>query len=294
MSERIEFKVGKKYKNVKGFYRVISIDSKNDAMLIQWKTGEKLKTSIKLQERIIKRLSFEKSIAEKEQGLPHSVYKKNGIQKVYYIDGQIKMKIPWVNDKKHGVLKTYYQFGKIVSSYNMLGEMEFDEKDGELKSETIYVNNKKHGIEKLYYDSGEIKMEIPWVNDKKHGIKITYYKIGDIQTETPYIDDKKHGVLKTYYQFGFIYLSLEEMKFRDFDKRGQLKNETIYVNNKKHGIEKTYHDGWVVIQTETPWVNNKKHGIEKVYYRNGKVKSEITYVDDKIVQKNNHFFSRFF
>lgn len=203
MSERIEFKVGKKYKNVKGFYRVISIDSKNDAMLIQWKTGEKLKTSIKLQERIIKRLSFEKSIAEKEQGLPHSVYKKNGIQKVYYIDGQIKMKIPWVNDKKHGVLKTYYQFG-------------------------------------------------------------------------------------------FIYLSLEEMKFRDFDKRGQLKNETIYVNNKKHGIEKTYHDGWVVIQTETPWVNNKKHGIEKVYYRNGKVKSEITYVDDKIVQKNNHFFSRFF
>ncbi len=76
MSEKIEFEVGHKYKNMKGVYEVISID--DDSMIIRWKNGEQVSSPIDLQRRIIQRLQREKQERddEKKQNQPKEPKKK--------------------------------------------------------------------------------------------------------------------------------------------------------------------------------------------------------------------------
>jgi len=65
MSEKIEFEVGHKYKNMKGVYEVISIN--DDSMIIRWKNGEQISTSTDLQRRIIQRMQREKQERDNEK-----------------------------------------------------------------------------------------------------------------------------------------------------------------------------------------------------------------------------------
>ena len=70
MSDDIEFKVGSKYKNMKGTYEVISISG--DVMVIRWENGQQMSTTIDLQRRIIDRIQREKDNeeAQKKQNSP--------------------------------------------------------------------------------------------------------------------------------------------------------------------------------------------------------------------------------
>lgn len=63
MSEKIEFKVGHKYENMKGVYEVISISG--DSMIIRWENGEQTSTPIDLQRKIIERIQREKENRDK-------------------------------------------------------------------------------------------------------------------------------------------------------------------------------------------------------------------------------------
>jgi len=54
----VEFKVGHKYENVKGVYKVVSIDG--DSMVIRWDSGEQVTSTIELQRRIIERMEWER------------------------------------------------------------------------------------------------------------------------------------------------------------------------------------------------------------------------------------------
>ena len=63
MSDKIQFKVGNKYKNRKGVFEVISI--KGDSMIIQWENGKKISTDIEVQQRIIE--GMEKERQERER-----------------------------------------------------------------------------------------------------------------------------------------------------------------------------------------------------------------------------------
>ena len=76
MSEKIEFEVGHKYKNMKGVYEVISIN--DDSMIIRWKNGEQVSSPIDLQRRIIQRMQREKQERdnEKKQNQPKEPKKK--------------------------------------------------------------------------------------------------------------------------------------------------------------------------------------------------------------------------
>ena len=58
MSEKIDFKVGQKYENMKGIYEVISIN--RDSLIIRWENGDQTPTPIDTQRRIIERMQREK------------------------------------------------------------------------------------------------------------------------------------------------------------------------------------------------------------------------------------------
>lgn len=53
----VTFEVGKKYKNMKGCYEVVSVDG--NAMRIRWDDGEEVDTTVIMQRRIIERMKRE-------------------------------------------------------------------------------------------------------------------------------------------------------------------------------------------------------------------------------------------
>ena len=58
MNEKIDFKVGQKYENMKGIYEVISIN--RNFLTIRWENGDQTSTPIDTQHRIIERMRREK------------------------------------------------------------------------------------------------------------------------------------------------------------------------------------------------------------------------------------------
>ena len=56
----IEFKVGQEHENMKGVYKVLSV--KKDTLSICWESGEEIKTSAVLQNRIIERMQRERAL----------------------------------------------------------------------------------------------------------------------------------------------------------------------------------------------------------------------------------------
>jgi hypothetical protein len=59
-----EFTVGDTYENEKGQFSVISIEQED--MVIRWKNGEEIETSIEFQGRIQKRRQWEKSLQQEK------------------------------------------------------------------------------------------------------------------------------------------------------------------------------------------------------------------------------------
>lgn len=65
MANLLKFEVGLMYENMKGIYEVISID--DDSMLIRWKDGNEIVTTVDLQSRIIERMTREKESEKQEK-----------------------------------------------------------------------------------------------------------------------------------------------------------------------------------------------------------------------------------
>ena len=62
----IEFKIGQEHENMKGVYKVLTID--RDAMSICWEDGEEITTTIALQSQIIKRMHQELALIRGKKG----------------------------------------------------------------------------------------------------------------------------------------------------------------------------------------------------------------------------------
>lgn len=73
--------------------------------------------------------------------------KKNGPAKEYYVTGELRTSVYYVDSKKHGETIWYYRNGQ---PYRV----------------TPYINGKMDGIRKTYYDNGKLQAEIPYKNGK--------------------------------------------------------------------------------------------------------------------------------
>jgi hypothetical protein len=62
----IEFKIGQEHENMKGVYKVLTID--RDAMCICWEDGEEITTTVALQSRIIERMHQELALIKAKKG----------------------------------------------------------------------------------------------------------------------------------------------------------------------------------------------------------------------------------
>lgn len=64
----IMFEVGSTHQNEKGTYEVLSMDERQDVMLIKWESGEEATTTISFQKRIIERVQIEREAAKTGNG----------------------------------------------------------------------------------------------------------------------------------------------------------------------------------------------------------------------------------
>ena len=100
---------------------------------------------------------------------------KDGLEVVYYEDGQIAHKIPYQDGKRQGMATFYYR-------------------DGRFKFQIPYEDDQIHGIKRRYSFMGNLTWEIPYIHGKRHGIARRYYK-GELKSEIEFINDKR----KTYH-----------------------------------------------------------------------------------------------
>jgi antitoxin component YwqK of YwqJK toxin-antitoxin module len=70
-----------------------------------------------------------------EKGQPH------GLWKHYYSQGQLMIKVTYVNGKKHGLWESYYSNNQIMYK-------------------GVYVNGKNHGLWEYYHPNGTIDKQV--------------------------------------------------------------------------------------------------------------------------------------
>jgi hypothetical protein len=131
--------------------------------------------------------------------------KKNGLQKSYYENGQIKLEENWKDDKKDGLQKSYYE-------------------NGQIKLEENWKDHKKDGLQKSYYENGQLEEESTYKNDKEIGLVKSYYQNGQLALEGNVKNDKYDGSFKSYYE------------------NGQLKSEGNMNKGEESGIWKEYNE----------------------------------------------------
>ncbi|CAA6821961.1 MAG: Unknown protein [uncultured Aureispira sp.] len=120
-------------------------------------------------------------------------YKNNkldGIEKIYFSNGQVDGELNYKNGVHEGIFKYYYE-------------------DGTLKQEGVYVKGTIEGILKSYYPTGVLKEEVFHEKGLTQGAFKEYNENGTIKAEGEYTS--KHGRE-----------DLEHGLFKDYDKNGKL------------------------------------------------------------------------
>lgn len=189
----------------------------------------------------------------------------NGYNKFYYENGVLSSEGTMRDGKPDGYWKTYTPEGKIKSEGNR--------KDFELDS-----------LWKFYDGDGNLLTEINYARGKKNGTKTTWDGKGHIISEEHYEGDIKTG-------FSFIYHSVKDSTVQ----KGPLKWKTPFEKGKEHGLAYEYDlkgnllsivEYYFGVQRRRELLNQtdkqgKKQGVWKEFYEDGKVKSEVTYLDGK-------------
>lgn len=181
-----------------------------------------------------------KTVATGEDG------KRDGANKTYYKDGQIKSEEFWKNGKQDGLNKFYFESGK-------------------LKAEMSYRDDKKDGPTKSYYETGNLEFEGVFKNDKQEGLWKYYYPSGKLQSEMIYKNDKPEAA-KIYYE------------------SGKLKEEKSLKDGKQEGVGKTYYENGQ-LETEMFWRNDLPEGIGKQYSESGKLLTELLFENGRAISK---------
>jgi antitoxin component YwqK of YwqJK toxin-antitoxin module len=121
--------------------------------------------------------------------------KLEGIEKIYYSNGQVDGEFNYQNGIHEGVFKYYYE-------------------DGTLKQQGTYVEGTIEGILNSYYPTGTLKEEVMHVNGLTQGAFKEYNENGTIKAEGEYTSKSGQE-------------DLEQGLFKDYDENGKLVRKMI-------------------------------------------------------------------
>jgi uncharacterized protein len=209
----------------------------------------------------------------------------------YYDNGVLRSSKFMLNNKQgNGDIKTFHRNGQLSSRVKNLnglfeGEYRAYSYDGKLVREGQYLGGIEVGTWKSYYDNGKLEEEIQYdEKGKKNGILKSYDRDGKLFYEMEYL--KGEIVSYKYYdKAGKILKEARKQKgefeYIGFFPEGTKKTEGIYTTEGKIKLWK-YYDTYGNLTEEENYDNKGRiQGSVKNYYKNGKVKNEVMYADDK-------------
>ncbi len=215
---------------------------------------------------------------------------KDGVRKVFYKNGNIKTEYPLLNNTVTGVVKFYCE-------------------DGNLCYETEYVNDIPNGKEihysyrgKSIYKDSEFMMK-----DGKPTVERTgFFDNGNFQFEYTLDEDGHEMEGKVYKRNGqldkiYKYTKGKLIKETYYYENGYPSEERVYGDT----VEKTYNVKGQMIKESINEIKRETHyddygyvsddmvregnrAEQTYFYQNGRPKSKIVSIDDRVVESSNY------
>jgi antitoxin component YwqK of YwqJK toxin-antitoxin module len=121
-----------------------------------------------------------RQIYDKDQNLVSSHEIPEGIEKLYYPNGNIGSEGYRKNKNPEGLWKWYYE-------------------SGNLEYEINYKNGKEEGFFKIYYENGNLKAEINFKDGIQHGLKTEYHEDGKLDIKSDFKNGKLDQIIEEYF-----------------------------------------------------------------------------------------------
>lgn len=213
-----------------------------------------------------------RQIVDYKDDIPH------GIREDYWPNGNIKVRINYVNGEQMGKAIHYYETGE-VEEINFLrkgvlyGLMKSFYKSGKPKYVRKYWNNKIVDTSYTYYEDGNLKnfsvTKLDTISGSTFGKELRYYENGEIHMESGIKNDLPHGILIKYYRNGNR-KSWQEVN----ENKINGKFITYYENGKKKKVGKAKNN----VLKDTVYHYKKDGSPLKTYIiQNGFIKDSIIY-----------------
>ena len=214
---------------------------------------------------------------------------KEGYTRYYFLNGSLKMEIPFVKGLEQGFAKEYSLEGNIITLIEYKKGFIVER----IKINRQDQNNLKQGKWYTFYENGNVKTEGNYIDGKKNGYFKDYTENGDLISVSKYINDilqeeaaeiTKLDVRNEYYPDGKIKVratyrnGVPEGIRREYNKDGEIEKSFIYQNGIITGEGIVKEDG-------------AKNGHWKEFYPDGSLKSEGEYKDDKPVGEWKYYYA---
>ena len=179
--------------------------------------------------------------------------KLEGPYETYFLNGAVKEKGEYKNEKVNGLVIHYYNTSVVNAETEFLdgkktGHQKVYAANGKLLREVNYKNGLYDGSYVDYFKNGKIKTETSFRADQQHGIQKTYFITGKLKSEGNYLNGQQDGEWKYYFENGQVSKSgaFKDGKYNgtwtEYYENGQKESETIYSNGAKNGVYKLYDD----------------------------------------------------
>jgi antitoxin component YwqK of YwqJK toxin-antitoxin module len=211
----------------------------------------------------------------------------NGTFQSFYQNGQLKEIIEYQNGEKVGDETIYFEDGKVKKSIKVISnnvlEHHFFYKNGNPKKLEYRTKDKDErcGIYKEWYENGQLSESGTYIsNYKRDGEWLEFYEDGSKKMEADFVDGIKQ--IHNFWNEKGDHL-LKNGTGTYISTRFSL-SEFYYKNYQRHGVQKTYNeDGVMTVYQE--FEEGKRHGYTRSFYKNGNIKEEKLFKNDKKVSQ---------
>ncbi len=191
---------------------------------------------------------------------------KQGLNKEYFSNGELKSKGNYKNDLKYGIHQEYHYNGKLKLKGNYkngrrVGLFEKYYESGKLKSKGNYKNGFEYGIHQYYYENGLLK--------EKETYKYNQYGGTDVSSSEKYYDNGQlvHNVI-------YNYKTVEARNESDKNFTRSDNRKILYLDNNPYdGIAfDKYSDGGYIVRL---YKKGHTQGLVEKYDGNGQLKDKF-------------------
>jgi antitoxin component YwqK of YwqJK toxin-antitoxin module len=215
--------------------------------------------------------------------IPYVEGKEDGIEEWFYPNGNISCRTPYVGGEVHGVQECFDEQGNITETRLWKDGKLIETTEPELTPYIMYHNNgnvwvkgqknsggQEEGICEWFYKNGNIKIRTPYKGGKQDGIVELFYENGNILSRIPYKNGMEDGVQECFDEQGNITKTL-------LWKNGELIEETKpkltpYIKYHPNG------NVWIKGQKNS---KGRQEGIWECFYADGNIHWRTPYKEDK-------------